>query len=102
MTTEPTIGEVSRRLDALTDEVRTGNRGLNERLDRMPTSELLTAYLSKTDADVRAVKEDVDELKSSLAALQRQLVEARRWAIGAAISVGGLLLGAVPLIRSLS
>lgn len=111
MPSEPTIGELSRRLDALTDEVRTGYRGLNERLDRMPTSELLTAYLDKVDTDVRSLKEDVLEVKDNVrtieqqakndvAALEKKITEAKRWAIGALISGGGLLVAVVQLIRS--
>lgn len=108
---EPTTGELSRRVDALTDEVRAGIRGLNERLDRMPTSELLTAYLAKTDAEVAAVKEDVAETRADLAgfkvwvreefgALEKRITEGKRWAIGALISSGGLLVAVVGLIRS--
>ncbi|WP_436701835.1 hypothetical protein [Nocardioides sp. BYT-33-1] len=114
MTAEtPTNGELSRRVDALTDEVRSMGRGLNERLDRMPTSELLTAYLAKTDADVAAVKEDLAEDRADLAAFKvairgelaefkKQITDGKRWAIGALISSGGLLVAVVSLIRSLS
>ncbi|WP_418060817.1 hypothetical protein [Pimelobacter simplex] len=111
MVDEPTTSELSRRVDALTDEVRTMGRGLNERLDRMPTSELLTAYLAKTDADVAVVKEDVAEIRADLAgfkvwvreefaALEKRITEGKRWAIGALISSGGLLVAVVGLIRS--
>lgn len=111
MVDEPTTSELSRRVDALTDEVRTMGRGLNERLDRMPTSELLTAYLAKTDADVAVVKEDVAELRADLAdfkswvrnefaAFEKRIVDGKRWAIGAVISSGGLLVAVVGLIRS--
>lgn len=122
MTTEPTTGEVARRVDALKEEMREGIRGLNERLDKMPTSQLLTAYLAKTDADVRAVDTKVDAVKadvvdlerqvetsvadlerqvvSAVSALEKKITDGRRWAIGALISSGGLLVAVVGLIRT--
>lgn len=107
MTNDPTPGELSRRIDGmdsrfdtLTGEIRDMGRSINERFDRMPTSELLTAYLAKTDAEVAALKEDVVEIKAALPLIEKRIVDAKRWAIGAVISGGGLVVGALGLIRS--
>lgn len=101
MSTEPpTIGEVSRRVDDLRSEVRDGNRGIHERLDKMPTNELLLAYLAKTDSEVAGLKEDVTEMRSDLVGFKKSIADARRWGIGAVISCGGLLIAGIGLVRS--
>lgn len=88
-------------------------RGINERLDKVPTNDLLLAYLSKTDSEVAGLKEDVEkvenaladdiaEIKSDLAGFKKKIEEARRWGIGAAMSAGGLLIAAIGLARSVT
>lgn len=107
MTGEPTAYELSRRIDGidarfdgLTVEIRDMGRSINERFDRMPTSELLTAYLAKTDAEVAALKEDVVEIKAQLPLIEKRILDGKRWAIGALISSGGLIVAFIGLIRS--
>lgn len=109
MTGDPTTGELSRRIDgmdsrfdSLTGEIRDMGRSINERFDRMPTSELLTAYLAKTDTEVAALKKDVSDIEIALPLIEKRIVEAKRWAIGALISGGGVLVAALGLIRSLA
>lgn len=88
-------------------------RGINERLDKVPTNDLLLAYLSKTDSEVAGLKEDVEkvenaladdiaEIKDDLAGFKKKIEEARRWGIGAAMSAGGLLIAAIGLARSVT
>lgn len=97
----PNNSELSRRLDDQRSEMREGFRGINERLDKVPTNELLLAYLAKTDGEVATVKEDVAEIKTDLAGFKKSIAEARRWGMGAAISAGGVAIAALALLRSL-
>lgn len=48
-------------------------KGLNERLDRMPTSELMTAYLARIDADMKSVRTDVTEAGEKIVETERRL-----------------------------
>lgn len=104
--TEPTPNELSRRLDDLRDELRTGMKGLNERLDRMPTSELMTAYLAKTDTEITSLRDDVIELTKALSRerseresgdkdIVAEAATAKRWAVGVAISGAVAVIGFV-------
>ncbi len=101
VTEPPNNSELSRRLDDQRSEMREGFRGLYERLDKVPTNELLLAYLAKTDAEVATVKEDVTEIKRDLDGFKKAISDARKWGIGAAISAGGLAVAALGLLRSL-
>lgn len=102
MPEEPRPAELSRRIDDLRDEVRAGNRGINERLDKMPTNEMLLLYLAKTDSELATVKGNVDEIKVELDGFKKQIADARRWGIGALISAGGLIVAALGLARSIA
>lgn len=89
------------------------SRGINERLDKVPTNDLLLAYLSKTDAEVAGLKEDVEkvengladdiaEIKEDLSGFKKKIEEARRWGIGASMSAGGLLIAAIGLAKNMT
>lgn len=113
MTEEPRPTELSRRIDELRDEFRDGMKSLNERLDRMPTSELLTAYLAKSDSEMRGMREDIDEVRKTDAILdakvdkvntelrgeikdaRKEAAEAKRFGMQIAVAGGGLLLALV-------
>lgn len=112
MTNEPpTNGELSRRFDDLRSEVRDGNRSIHERLDKMPTNELLLAYLAKTDTEVAGNKKSIDSVKADLDALEKSVLErfadqakeavaSRRWAVGAVVGVVGLAITILSFARS--
>lgn len=109
---QPTPGELSRRIDDVRDEVRAGITGINERLDRMPTNELLTAYLASTNGQVEGLRGQLTELKTHVAGVETSLraeidaqekktIDAKRWAIGALLSAGGLVLGVLTFAERL-
>lgn len=129
MTDEPTPHELKRRQDDLLGEMRAGFQSLGRRLDQMPTNELLLAHMATWDTQLRAVREDVDEgramaaktdskidrvavqlraeiekstteTRSEIKDGRRESTTAKRWAIGAAISVAGLLVSALALANS--
>lgn len=118
---EPRPSELSRRMDDFRDEFRTALKGIIERLDKVPTTDLLTAYLAKTDGEVAALKREIrevkdehakdeaelraeiaksnSELKTEIQASQTRAQEAKRWAVGVAISGGGLLVAVVGVLQ---
>ena len=109
---EPRPAELSRRIDDIRDEFREGLKGLNERLDRMPTNDLLTAYLASTNGQVEGLRTGLSELKAHVAtvesglraeidAQEKKAIDAKRWAIGALLSAGGLVLGVLTFAERL-
>ncbi len=118
---EPRPAELARRVDDVRDEVRALARSLNERLDKVPTTDLLTAYLAKTDAEVAEMKRQAQEakdegarrdaelrveiqerdakLREEIAIGQARAQEAKRWALSASIAVGGLVVSVVGLLQ---
>lgn len=110
MADEPTPGELSRRINDVRDEVRTGMTGINERLDRMPTNDLLGAYLAKTDGQVEGLRGIVGELKTELStaktgwkadlqALEEKLTRNKQWAVGACLTALGTIVGVLTFAR---
>jgi hypothetical protein len=117
---EPRPAELSRRMNDLRDEMRTSFRDISVRLDRMPTNDILLAYLATRDAEMKAQGEDLKELTAGLAqerveriaavgaeqqareaALEKMTIRieaSRRWGIGIALSGGSLLLGVVVFV----
>lgn len=67
MTEEPRPAELSRRIDALDARVADGFRELAMRLDRMPTNDILLAYLATRDQEMKANGEDIKDLAGIMA-----------------------------------
>lgn len=126
---DPTPGELQRRQDDLVSEMRSGFQSLGQRLDKMPTNELLLAHMATWDTQLRGVREDVDESRTAVsrvdskvdkttvelrAEIAKATVEtraeikeartestsAKRWGISAVISAAGLLVAGLALARS--
>lgn len=113
---EPRPVELSRRIDEISARMDAGFSALHERLDKMPTSELLMAHLSKSEAEMRALRADIEEAREATSQLRAEMFKgdselsqrvetvrtetanARRWSIGVAISVGTLVLGALAAV----
>lgn len=110
-------------MNDLRDEMRTSFRDIGVRLDRMPTNDILLAYLATRDQEMKAISEDLKELTADLAqersermagdaaevaaretaiSGQASRIEAsRRWGIGIALSGGTLILGVIAFITQL-
>lgn len=120
---EPRPAELSRRMNDLRDEMRTSFRDIGVRLDRMPTNDILLAYLATRDQEMKAISEDLKELTADLAQERSERMAAdltertdreaqskeqatrieasRRWGIGIAISAAGVLLGVLGYITQI-
>lgn len=121
---EPRPAELSRRVDDLRDEMRTSFRDIGVRLDRMPTNDILLAYLATRDAEMKSMGENLKELTAGLAqerveriaavsteqqaretAMKEQAARiegSRRWGIGIALTGLGTLVGVVGFILNAS
>jgi hypothetical protein len=121
---EPRPAELSRRVDDLRDEMRTSFQNIGVRLDRMPTNDILLAYLATRDQEMKTLGEDVKELTAAIAqeraerqaavasertdresAIKEQaarIENSRRWGIGIALTALGVLVGVVTFIVNVS
>lgn len=61
---EPTPGELSRRLDEIRTDIRDGNAALNSRLDRLVSVESHHADMRRIEEQVAAVAKDVTEAEA--------------------------------------
>lgn len=104
MADEPTPGELSRRINDVREEVRSGMTGINARLDKMPTNELLTAYLQATTSQIEGLQSVVTEVKTELGtaktswkaeldALEDKLLRNKQWAVTALLTAVGCVVG---------
>lgn len=120
MTEEPRPAELSRRIDDLSVRVAEGFREVGMRLDRMPTNDILLAYLATRDQEMKTNGEDIKDLAASLANERTERVQAdahekaerekadqrivdsaataKRWAVGVALTAGGTLLGVLTFV----
>jgi hypothetical protein len=64
--TEPRPAELSRRIDEVGKRMDAGFRDVGIRLDRMPTNDILLAYLATRDQEMKTLGEDVKDLAASL------------------------------------
>lgn len=116
----PSTPELWRRMEDIRSQLNEGLKQINERLDRMPTSELLTVHLRAWEGQLAAAREETRRVESTAlreikrvedesslgrkalhAKLETQQNEAqtsRRWAIGAAITGAGCIIAFVGLI----
>lgn len=115
MPDEPTIGELRRRVDDMRSETRQSFEQLGKRLDRMPTTELLSTHLQmqaqqvdsvrgelkRVEKDLREdlvrVEKDANDranrIEGQLDAFKTKLEAGRRWQIGTALAVASVLIG---------
>lgn len=101
----PSTGELSRRMDALAKDVREGfseiRSDLSNRFDKVPTNEIILAWLATRDAEVKALGDDVNELKIEIKSARAEASAAKRFGWQIAIGGGGLLLAVVTFLGDL-
>lgn len=85
MPDEPTNWELKRNYEGLRADMRDGFNQINQRLDKMPSSEVFAALLSGLERRVHDVEQDV-------AADQQNRRSDRRLVIGAALAAGGSII----------
>jgi len=120
---EPTPSELARRIDDVSRRMDAGFRDVNERLSSLPDKEMILALLATRDVELRNVREDVGDLAKSLVAERAERIaaldaerksrgeafkeslasatSARRFAITAALTSVGLLLGFLGFLTTL-
>lgn len=120
----PGPSELWRRMDDIKDQMISGLTAINERLDRMPTSELLTVHLKaweqqlsnvrddvrrveqKTREEIQRVEQEADRgrrvLHEKFENQQREAANAKRWAIGALIAGSGAVIAFVSVIVNIA
>lgn len=110
---EPRPAEVWRRVNDLRDEMRTSFRDLGVRLDRMPTNDILLAYLATRDQEMKTLGENLKELTADLAtertermaadtAQSERMTAGQRWALTFAVSVVVAVVGLAAFIINVS
>lgn len=92
MPDEVTLGELGRRIDQLAHTVQTNHEATNARLDKVPTQDLLAAYMATLETRVKNVEDDVSEIKT-------RAQQARSIAITSAIGVAGLVVAAISVVQ---
>jgi hypothetical protein len=103
--TGPSNGELSRRMDSLAKDMREGlseiRADLRDRFDKVPTNEIILAWLAARDAEVQNLRDDVGELKVEIKTVKSEASAAKRFAWQIAIAGGGLLLAVVTFLGDL-
>lgn len=85
MPDEPTNWELKRNYESLRADMRDGFNQINQRLDKMPSSEVFTALLGE-------VQRRVNDVEKDLATDQQNRRSDRRIVIGAALAAAGSIL----------
>ena len=78
---EPRPAELARRHDDLSARMAAGFNEIGRRLDRVPTTDIMLAYLATRDQEMKANSEDIKDLAKALAderAERLQAVERER------------------------
>ena len=86
MSDEPTGWELQRAMAELRQDVRDGFKAMNERLDRVPTQDLFTAWQTRYDQQLADVRADVAEIQEDRKHEARERAKASRAAMGALIT----------------
>lgn len=107
--TEPSGGELSRRIDQLERRLETGFMGLDARLDTLVTEKTILAYLAARDAEMAAMREDIADLKKDDNNIRREVLVVRQeaqaakrfaWQIG--IPLSALMLTVLGVVYNLA
>ncbi|HEY9415886.1 MAG TPA: hypothetical protein VIQ30_14075 [Pseudonocardia sp.] len=88
MPDEPTNWELKRNYEGLRADMRDGFNQINQRLDKMPSSEVFTALLSGLERRVHDVEEDIANDKQDRKADKR-------------LVIGALATGAISILVSI-
>jgi outer membrane murein-binding lipoprotein Lpp len=113
MPDDRTIGETNRRIDQLAGDVQAFRSEVNARLDKMPTADLLLAYMRERDTRISHLEDDVKEIRAESVglraehdaeiekanartdALRDEIGRQRRFSQTLAISLAGLVLSVI-------
>ena len=101
---EPTLAELRRRVEDTRLEMGSSFKALNDRLDKLPTGNELNlqfkAMQTMHDSVVRDVKrleaastKRMDDLEQDQESFAAKLEANRKWSIGIALTVAGVLIG---------
>lgn len=72
-----------------------GFRDVNARLQDLPTEKTLLALLAARDAEMKAMREDIDDIKGDVKESRRRADDAKKFGWQIAIAGGTLLLGVI-------
>lgn len=102
MPDEPTLGEISRRLDEYARTTGVGLDRLSAKLDALPDIYVTRREYERDDADHeqahKDIRADIASTRELIAAVERRTLESRRWAIMAAIAAAGTLIALFSLV----
>lgn len=85
MTDEPTGWELQRAMEQLRVDLRDGFRAMNERLDKVPTSDLFAAWQTRYDQQLTDLREDITGIQEDRKHEARERAKANRAAVGALV-----------------
>lgn len=83
---EPTPWELQRALAAMRQDLREGFKSVNDRLDRVPTSDLMAAWQARYDQQLADIRRDVAEIQEDRKHEARERAKASRAAMGALVT----------------
>lgn len=86
MTDEPTGWELQRAMAELRQDLREGFKSVNDRLDRVPTQDLLAVWQARYDQQLADVRADVAEIQEDRKHEARERAKANRAAMGALVT----------------
>ena len=86
MSDEPTGWELQRAMEQMRQDLRDGFRAMNERLDRVPTSDLFSAWQARYDQQLSDLRTDVAEIQEDRKHEARERAKASRAAVGALVT----------------
>lgn len=106
---EPSGGELARRIDQLERRLESGFTNLDTRLDSLVTEKTILAYLATRDAEMKGIKDDIIELKKanlhikkSVEDVRDEALAAKRFAWQIGIPLGAFMLGVVGFVYNLA
>ncbi len=111
MTDEPTLAELNRRVNDLRNETRASFAALGERLDKMPTSDLLALSLSSHQMQVDLVRAEIGRVERSASAradmleadqkkFEDRLESNRKWTVATGLTALAVLIGLAGFVLS--
>lgn len=112
MTEPPSTSELDRRFSQMAEEQRAAFAALNARLDKFPTEQTILAYFATRDQQIGAQERRIAQLDKELEQerrdreagdkeIEKRAADARRWAIGTAVMVAGLITAILGFVANL-
>lgn len=112
MTEPPTPSELDRRVSDMAREQRDAFAALNARLDKFPTEQTILAYFATRDQQIGALERRLTQADKELEQerrdreagdkeIEKRAADARRWAIGTAVAVAGVVTAILGFVANL-